>query len=68
VTRVCVRCGWLVFGSQRCGRDGGPTVTIGAAARGCGVAGLWELLHITPSIRVQNFHKARYLSTKGSGP
>lgn len=58
-TRVCVRCGWLVFDRERCTRDGGPTISTGAASRGCGVPGLFELLHITPGMRVQNFRGLR---------
>ena len=59
MTRVCVRCGWFVFDHDRCGHCGGPTITHEAAAKGCGVPGLFELLHVTPGMRVENFQKAR---------
>lgn len=58
MTRVCVRCGWLVFDGSRCRRDGGPSVSWQAAARACRVQGLRSLLHLEPSSRLAGLHAA----------
>lgn len=58
MTNVCVRCGWLVFERDRCKRCSGPAIGYRAAARGCGVSSLHELLHISPEMRVLNFKRA----------
>lgn len=57
VLRVCVRCGWFVFVGERCRECSGPTVEWRAAARACGVGSLFELLHVSPSMRVRHFKR-----------
>ena len=65
MTRVCVRCGWFVFGRERCGRCAGPAIDYKAACRAIGVPGLTELLHVTPDMRVANFERYRTRSRRG---
>jgi len=59
VTRVCVRCGWLVLEGSRCPRDHGPAVPWKIAAKACMVVTLFELLNLTPLRRVIGFVEAR---------
>lgn len=59
MTGVCVRCGWIVFDARHCRRCKGPAISYQAAAKGCGVANLHQLLHIPPERRVLSFRLAR---------
>lgn len=59
MTRVCVRCGWLVLEGTRCTRDKGPAVPWKIAAKACRVATLFELLNLSPLRRVIGFVEAR---------
>lgn len=59
MTRVCVRCGWLVLEGERCVRDRGLSVEWGIAAKACRVRTLRELLHVEPTARVIGFIDAR---------
>lgn len=59
MTRVCVRCGWLVLEGSRCTRDRGPAVPWKIAAKACRVASLLELLNLSPLARVVGFVEAR---------
>jgi len=55
MTRVCVRCGWLVLDGARCRRDDGPSLEWRSAARACGVSTLRALLNVEPELRVARF-------------
>lgn len=59
MTRVCVRCGWLVLDGPRCRRDDGPTLSTISAGRLCGVRSLRDLLHLEPDERLRRFDIAR---------
>jgi hypothetical protein len=59
MTRVCVRCGYLVFDGERCARDRGPAIGWKVAAKACGVRTLLELLHLEPPVRLLGFASAR---------
>lgn len=60
MTRVCVRCGWLVLEGSRCTRDRGPAVAWKVAAKACRVATLFELLNLEPRARLRGFADAHY--------
>lgn len=60
MTRVCARCGWLVFERDRCGRCGGLGLAWRVAARACKVVTLRGLLNLPPAVRVQLIELARF--------
>lgn len=69
MTRVCVRCGWLVLDGTRCARDRGPAVPWRVAAKACRVRTLLELLNLSPVHRVIGFVEARdRLRAQADGP
>lgn len=69
MTRVCVRCGWLVLEGDRCTRDRGPTITGRTATKACRVSTLRGLLNLSPTERLVRFDQAReLLRSRGRTP
>lgn len=59
MTRVCVRCGWLVLEGERCTRDRGPSLDWRLVAKACRVRTLRDLLNLAPVHRVIGLVEAR---------
>jgi len=59
VSRVCVRCGYLVLDGTRCRRDDGPSLPWYIVAKAGRLSTLRDLLHLKPAERVEVLHAAR---------